>query len=217
MLGFWLCAFVASVTLYEFWRGALARHRKSGESFPVALWRLAGRNRRRYGGYVIHLGVVLMAIGIIGIELFQSETQGTIAQGEQIDLGKYSVTYDSLAVFDTPDGRNVARAVVSVYKDGKYVGELHPRRDYYYKSQQPMTIPGVRSTWEDDFYILLVDWQPVSTAAATFKIYHNPLVNWLWLGGIVFILGTLIAAWPDKDPETLAVKSARTSYAGAKA
>jgi cytochrome c-type biogenesis protein CcmF len=217
LLGFWLCAFVASVTLYEFWRGALARHRKSGESFPVALWRLAGRNRRRYGGYVIHLGVVLMAIGIIGIELFQTETQGTLAQGEQISLGKYTVTYDSLAVFDTPDGRNVARAVVSVYKDGNYVGELHPRRDYYYESQQPMTIPGVRSTWEDDFYILLVDWQPVSTAGATFKVYHNPLVNWLWLGGIVFILGTLIAAWPDKDPETLAVKSARTSYAGAKA
>jgi len=217
LLGFWLCAFVASVTLYEFWRGALARHRKSGESFPVALWRLAGRNRRRYGGYVIHLGVVLMAIGIIGIELFQTETQGTIAQGEQISLGKYTITYDSLAVFDTPDGRNVARAVVSVYKDGNYVGELYPRRDYYYESQQPMTIPGVRSTWEDDFYILLVDWQPVSTAGATFKVYHNPLVNWLWLGGIVFILGTLIAAWPDKDPEPLAVKSARTSYAGAKA
>jgi cytochrome c-type biogenesis protein CcmF len=217
LLGFWLCAFVAAVTLYEFWRGALARHRKSGESFPVALWRLAGRNRRRYGGYVIHLGVVLMAIGIIGIELFQTETQGTLAQGEQMTLGKYTITYDSLAVFDTNDGRNVARAVVSVYKDGKFVDELHPRRDYYYESQQPMTIPGVRSTWEDDFYLLLVDWQPVSTAAATFKIYHNPLVNWLWLGGIVFILGTLIAAWPDKDPETLAVKSARTSYAGAKA
>jgi cytochrome c-type biogenesis protein CcmF len=216
LLGFWLSAFVASVTIYEFWRGAWARHRKSGESFPLALWRLIGRNRRRYGGYVIHLGVVLMAIGIIGIELFQTQTQGTLAQGEQIVLGDFSMRFDELAVFDTPDGRNVARAVVSVYKDGRYVGELHPRRDYYYESQQPMTIPGVRSTWEDDFYVLLVDWQPVSTAGATFRVYHNPLVNWLWLGGMVFILGTIIAAWPDKDPEMVAARS-RQGYATAKA
>jgi len=213
LLGFWLCAFVAAVTLYEFWRGSLARHRRSGESLPVALWNLAGRNRRRYGGYIIHLGIVLMAIGIIGIELFQTETQGTISQGEQITLGNYSITYDSLSNFDTRDGRNVSRAVVSVYRDGKYVAELYPRRDYYYESQQPMTIPGVRSTWEDDFYVLLVDWQPISSQSATFKVYHNPLVNWLWFGGFVFILGTLVAAWPDKDPEPARVRARKTVYA----
>ncbi|MGW8224551.1 MAG: heme lyase CcmF/NrfE family subunit [Anaerolineales bacterium] len=217
LLGFWLSAFVAAVTLYEFWRGAMARRRRSGESFPLALWHLAGRNRRRYGGYIIHLGVVLMAIGIIGIEVFQTETQGTIARGEQLSLGNYTVSFDSLAVFDTADGRNVARAVVSVERDGKYLGELYPRRDYYYESQQPMTIPGVRSTWEDDFYILLVDWQPISSAGATFKIYHNPLVNWLWLGGFVFIFGTLVAAWPDKDPEKQRVSARSTSHATAKA
>lgn len=217
VLGFWLCGFVTSVTIYEFWRGALARHRRSGESFPVALWRLAGRNRRRYGGYIIHLGVVLMAIGIIGIELFQTETQGTIAQGEQITLGDYKITFDSLAVFDTDDGRNVARAVVGVEKAGNPVGELYPRRDYYYESQQPMTIPGVRSTWEDDFYVLLVDWQPISSVGATFKVYHNPLVNWLWLGGFVFIIGTLVAAWPDRDPETSRVSTRREGFITAKA
>ena len=143
----------------------------------VGAWHLAGRNRRRYGGYIIHLGVVLMAIGIIGIEVFQTETQGTISQGEQITLGDYTVSFNSLSVFDTADGRNVARAVMAVSKDGQYVGELYPRGEYYYESQQPMTIPGVRSTWEDDFYILLIDWQPISTAGATFKIYHNPLVG----------------------------------------
>lgn len=210
LLGFWLVAFVSSVTLYEFWRGAMARHRKSGESLPVALWNLAGRNRRRYGGYIIHLGVVLMALGIIGIEMFQSETQGTIRQGETLSLGDYSLRYDSLAEFDLPgEGRNVARAVVTVFKDGDQVAELYPRRDYYYEAQQPMTIPGVRSTMEDDFYVLLVDWEPISTDGATFKIYHNPLVNWLWLGGFVFILGTLVAAWPDKDPETVPVRERR--------
>lgn len=215
LLGFWLCAFVSSVTLYEFWRGALARRRRSGEGILLALWRLAGRNRRRYGGYIIHLGVVLMAIGILGIELFQTETQATIPQGGSINLGGYTVTYKSLAIFDTPDGRNVARAVLDVQKNGKFVTELYPRRDFYFESQQSMTIPGVRSTMEDDLYVLLVDWLPASTQGASFKVYHNPLVNWLWLGGLVFILGTLVAAWPDKDPEEVAVPARRGSYAGA--
>jgi cytochrome c-type biogenesis protein CcmF len=217
LLGFWLSAFVSAVVLYEFWRGAHARHRRSGESYPLALWRLAGRNRRRYGGYIIHLGVVLMAIGIIGIELFQTETQGTIARGETLELGEYRVRYESLADFVTSDGRNVARAVVSIEKDGRFVGELYPRRDFYFESQQPMTIPGVRSTWEDDLYIILVDWLPVSSQGATFKIYQNPLVNWLWLGGIVFILGTMVAAWPDKDPDVAPARARRKVYASAQA
>lgn len=217
LLGFWLCAFVGSVTVYEFWRGAKARHRKSGENLALALWRLGGRNRRRYGGYVIHLGVVLMAIGVIGIELFQTETQGTIPQGGSISLGEYSLTYQSLAIFDTEDGRNVARAVLDVEKDGQYIGQLFPRRDFFFESQQPMTIPAVRSTWEDDLYIILVDWMPVKSEGATFKVYRNPLVNWLWLGGMVFILGTLIAAWPDKEPETSPARSKQKTYAGAEA
>jgi len=213
ILGFWLSAFVFSVTLYEFWRGALARRKTSGESFIIALIRLASRNRRRYGGYIIHLGVVFMAVGIIGIELFQTETQGTIPQGGSITLADYTVTYESLAIFDTNDGRNIARAVVSVYQNNKYIGELYPRRDYFYEAQQPMTIPGLRSTWEDDLYVVLVDWLPISTEGATFKVYRNPLVNWLWTGAFVFIIGTLIAAWPDKEIKVKRVKS-RQTYAG---
>jgi cytochrome c-type biogenesis protein CcmF len=201
LVGFWLVAFVTGVTLYEFYRGAMARHRKSGENLALAVVRLAGRNRRRYGGYIIHLGVVLMAIGIIGIEMFQQETQGTIPQGGELALGEYTIRYDRLDIFDAVDNRNVARATLSVFKNGEYVTELHPRRDFFYDSQQPMTIPGIRSTMEDDFYVLLVDWLPVSTAGATFKVYHNPLVNWLWLGGFVFILGTFLAAWPEKETE----------------
>ncbi|MGE5225000.1 MAG: heme lyase CcmF/NrfE family subunit [Omnitrophica WOR_2 bacterium] len=217
LLGFWLCALVTLVTLYEFWRGALARHHIHGELLPVALWRLAGRNRRRYGGYAIHLGVVLMALGVIGMGVYQTQTQGTLQQGQEITLGSYTMKYVDLAEFDTPDKSvNVSRAVVSVYKNGRYLGDLYPRRDYYYESQQPMTIPGVRRTLEDDFYVILVDWETVSKGSATFKVYHNPLVNWLWLGGIVFIIGTLIAAWPEPEPETVPVKTRRSPYAPAK-
>ncbi len=216
LLGFWLAAFVACVTLYEYGRAVIARSRSRRESLLLAFWNLAGRNRRRYGGYIIHLGVVLMAIGIIGIELFQTETQGTLAQGQELTLGPYTMRFESLAIFDTADGRNVARAVVSVYKNGRFVGELYPRRDYYYESQQPMTIPGLRSTMEEDFYVLLVDWQPISSAGATFKVYHNPLVNWLWLGGFVFIIGTLVAAWPEREESPLTVRARKRTPLAAK-
>jgi cytochrome c-type biogenesis protein CcmF len=201
LMGYWFAALVTLVTLFEFWRGALARHRAHGERLPLALWHLAGRNRRRYGGYVIHLGVVLMALGIIGIEMFQTETQGTLAIGEQLSLGRYSIRYDGLTQFDMPDGRSITRAELSVFRDAKWVKSLFPRRYFYYDSQQSMTIPGVRSTMEDDFYVLLVGWEQIDRESATFKVYHNPLVNFLWLGGAVFILGTLVAAWPDREME----------------
>ncbi len=201
LVGIALVALVIFITLFEYYRGVMARRRRTGENLFAALFNLMARNRRRYGGYIIHLGVVLMALGIIGIEMFQSETQGTIPPGESLRLGRYEVTFNRLDIFDADDGRNVARAVVDVSRDGRYLGELHPRRDLYYDSMQPMTIPGVRSTIEDDLYVLLVDWEPISTSGVTFKVFHNPLINWLWIGGIIFILGTLVAAWPDKDPE----------------
>jgi cytochrome c-type biogenesis protein CcmF len=125
--------------------------------------------------------------------------------------------FAQLNVFDHTDGRNVARAVVNVYKNDQYVGDLYPRRDYYYESQQPMTIPGVRSTIQDDFYILLIDWQPISTQGATFKLYHNPLVNWLWFGGFVFIFGTMVAAWPEREFERAPSRQRREARSTAKA
>ncbi len=225
LLAFWLLAFVLAVTLYEYGRAALARHNRTGESLLASTWRLAGRNRRRYGGYIIHLGVVMMGLGIIGMQFFQTQTQGTLKQGQTLTLDNYTVTFKDLWVFDTPnrslaynvsfagqaytsypfgasDGRNVAMAQVSVMENGQPVGELYPRRDYYYEAQQPMTVIGLRSTLADDLYIVLVDWQPISSGGTTFKVYHNPLVNWLWIGGFVFILGTLVAAWPDREAET---------------
>jgi cytochrome c-type biogenesis protein CcmF len=201
LIGFFLVALVLSVTLYEYIRAAAARHRRHGEHYLQALWTLAKRDRRRYGGYLIHIAMAMMAIGIIGIEMFQTETQGTLSIGETLPLDNYTIRYESLSVFDAPDGRNVARAVVSVFKDDRFLTTLFPRRDFYYDAGQQMTIPGVRSTVEDDFYVLMVDWQEISTQNATFKVYHNPLVNWLWIGSWVFILGTLVAAWPEKDRE----------------
>lgn len=200
IIGYWLCAFTLVVTINEFWKAAWARHNAQEQNLAVSFWQMIGKNRRRYGGYIIHIGIVLMSIGIIGSKAFQTETQQTISTGSEITLGHYTVKFDSLSVFNTADGRNVARAVLSIFKDGKYVGELYPRRDYYNESQQAVTIAGVRSTLADDLYIILADWQPLTTTSATFKVYDNPLINWLWLGSFVFIIGTIVAAWPEKEP-----------------
>jgi Cytochrome c biogenesis factor len=211
LIGFFLIALVILVTIYEYLRGAYARQRSQGENIFTALWTLTGRNRRRYGGYIIHLSMVLMAIGIIGIESFQVETQGRIGVGESLKLSNYTVTYKELASWDDqPKGVNFTRAVVDVSRNGVYLGQLHPRRDYYYDSQQAMTIPGERATLRDDLYVLLIDWEPASTTGATFKIFVNPLVNWLWLGSFIFLAGIIIAAWPEKEMERVAVPARRT-------
>ena len=208
LIGFFLVALALFATFHEFWRGARARQKAQDENFFTALFRLMGRNRRRYGGYIIHISMALMAVGILGIELFQSETQGTVAQGEQLNIGNYTVEYRELASWESAgEGVNYTRAVVDVYENGIYLGQLYPRIDYYFDSQQNMTIPGQRSTLRDDLYILLVDWQPVSSIGATFKIYVNPLVNWMWIGSITFLFGLVFAAWPDKDPAEEPIRS----------
>jgi cytochrome c-type biogenesis protein CcmF len=199
-LGFFLIYMVACVTLFEFWRAARARGRATGEGFLQALWRLLGRDRRRYGGYVIHMGVVCMALGIVGITMFQSQTQRSLAVGDTLELAGYTVRYDSLAQFTYEDGRSVNRTVLSIFKDGEFITELHPRFDVY-PTGEPSTIPGLYSTMAGDLYVVLVNWEGVSTASAPFKVYYNPLVNWLWLGAFVFIFGTLIAAWPESEAE----------------
>ncbi len=211
LLGLGLVALVLAVTLYEFWRGAVARVRSQGENFFAALWRLTSRNRRRYGGYIIHISMVLMALGIVGVFIFQTQTQQTLPVGGSLRLGDYTVKYDSIAAFTLPDSRQVNRAVVSVYENGRYAGDLYPRIDYYPEAQQTMKIPGQRSTLADDLYIDLVDWQPTATQDATFLVFHNPLINWLWIGSLLFIIGILVAAWPDRDPELVAATE-RAAY-----
>ncbi|MEJ2412743.1 MAG: heme lyase CcmF/NrfE family subunit [Anaerolineales bacterium] len=203
LIAFWLVAFVLAVNIFEFFRRTRLRRRTENESWGTALARVLKRNQRSYGAMIVHVGVVLMALGVIGIEFFQTETQGTLAEGQSLSLAPYTMTYEQLDVFDDmSSARNVARAVISVEKDGRVLGELNPRRDFYYDSGQPVTIPGVRSTLLDDFYVILVDWKEVTSQGATFKVYRNPLVKWLWVGAWVFIGGVLVATWPAKKKST---------------
>jgi len=211
LIGFSLVAFTILVTLYEYGRGVYARMRSQDENMLEAFWTLTARNRRRYGGYIVHLSITLMAIGILGIELFQVETQGTIAVGDSLQISGYTIKYREVASWDNlPAGVNYTRAVVDVYdREGNFLGNLHPRKDYYFDSQQPMTIPGQLASMKDELYVLLINWEPISQAGTTFKIFVNPLVNWLWLGSLLFLVGIIVAAWPDKDPELVTVQEGK--------
>jgi len=197
VVAFWLVAFVLAVNAFEFFRRTRVRRKKGQDSLWGSIVHVLKRNQRAFSAMIIHIAVVMMAMGIIGIEFFQIETQGTIPVGGELSLGSYTMVYEKLDIFDTTDGRNVARAIVSVNKDGQTIDTLYPRRDFYYDSNQPATIPGVRSTLVDDFYVILVDWKVVSSEGATFKVYHNPLVKWLWIGAWVFQLRG-VSGFPGK-------------------
>lgn len=203
LAAFWLIAFVVAANCYDLYRRISAGSR-SGQR---GLLSLISKQRRSYGAMIIHVGVVLIALGVVGIESFQTETQGTIPQGGELDLAGYRVVYQRLDVFDTRDGRNIARAVVSINREGKTLGEVYPRRDFFYDSNQPMSIPGVRSTVAGDLYVVLVDWKEITQQGATFKVYHNPLVRWLWIGSWVFVLGILVAAWPEAEKQSRLVRA----------
>jgi cytochrome c-type biogenesis protein CcmF len=218
LIGFLLIAFVLLVTIIEFWRATLARMKTQNENFFVSLWTLIGRNRRRYGGYIIHISMMLMAIGILGINVFQVDTQKSLSQGQSIDIGGYTLRFDDLKQFDhTVNGvveRNVNRAEIGLFQNGKFVTELYPRYDVY-PNGQPMTIPGLYSTLGGDVYVILVNWESASASLAPFKVFINPLVNWLWIGSILFIFGILIAAWPDRDVEVVPATARRESQTSA--
>jgi cytochrome c-type biogenesis protein CcmF len=192
----WLVAFVTLAILFEFWKGVRARMGR-GENPLLALANLIGRNRRRYGGYVIHLGVVMIGLGFIGDAYFQQETQRAVQQGESISLGEYSLRFDGLRMYAGSDGREVLEANTSLFKEGQFVRTLRPRRDYFVVQEQPMTIPAIHSTAAHDVYVLLIGWEDIGPGSSTFKIYINPLINWTWFGGIILILGILVAAWPE--------------------
>mgnify|MGYP000844974987 FL=1 len=198
MLGFWLVSFSVMLTLWEFAKGTRARMGK-GENVWTAFTTLMVRNRRRYGGYWIHMGVLIMAFGIVADGLYQSETQIRLTAGESVQVGDFEMVFNSVSRFPGADDLLVTEADVDVYRDGEFLRKLTPQIEFFQRSGQPMTIPSARSTITEDFYVILVNWEPTTADAATFRIFLNPLINWIWAGGVIFILGTLIAAWPDRE------------------
>ncbi|MCS7072494.1 MAG: cytochrome c biogenesis protein CcsA, partial [Anaerolinea sp.] len=199
LFGYGIVLFAGWVAIYETFRGVQARRRTHNESILRSFIALITRNPRRYGGYLIHLGIVVIGIGVIGSTLFQVETQRTLAVGESLTLNGYELRYDRLLARQVAeDGRIMDIAEMTLLRDGREIAHLRPRRDFFPQTEgmNSMTIAGAHSTIENDFYVLLVNWEPIDSNAATFKVYINPLVNLVWWGGIVLIVGTLLAGYP---------------------
>ncbi len=203
VLGFGFCAFSLTTTLMEYWRGIQARHKAHAENYLQALLKLTTRNRRRYGGYFIHLAVIIAAIGIIGIEFYQIETQQNVARNNSIIVsspfaGTYELTYRGIKPGQGPDTNvEVILAELDVTLNGVDQGKIEPYREFFIRQQQPMTIPDIHHGLANDLYIIISGWEN-GGETATFTIYINPLINWLWFGGFLFIIGTLIAIWPTR-------------------
>ncbi len=214
LVGLWIVIFASILTFLEFWKGTRARMRR-GENVLTAYSHLLSRNRRRYGGYWIHIGVLVMAFGVIGTEVFQQETQIRLESGESISLGNYEMVFNEVQRYPGPDDLVITEAIVDVYRGGDLVRTLTPRSELYTRTMQPMTIPKAVSTISEDFYILLVNWEPLTPDSATFRVYLNPLINWVWAGGLIFVIGTLIAAWPDAQEKVRVVDPSRIVAAAA--
>jgi cytochrome c-type biogenesis protein CcmF len=198
IFGLWLVSFVFLTIAAEFWKGIKVRIRKHGENPATAVSKLISRNHRRYGGYMIHLGVIMLALGVVGDAHFKQETQSTLATGQSLNLADYSFRFEGMKTYPGSDGRQVYQAEATLMKNGQVVRQMQPRRDFFIVQEQPMSVPAVYATAGSDVYILLLDWGD-DGQSATFKIYINSLINWVWAGGFVMMLGTLIAAWPPTD------------------
>ena len=191
-----LCAFVAGTIVLEFARGVRLR-RTHGEALPIALVRLVDRNRRRYGGYIVHFGILVMLVGITASSVFSTQTQATLAQGDRMRIGRYELRYEDAQGFRGPDLRMTAARLTAF--DGVSSTPLTPRH-LYHESQDEITAEvAIRSTWRDDLYVVLIGLS--ADRVATFRVLLNPMVQWLWTGALVIVFGGLIAALPARRPQ----------------
>jgi len=196
IIGFALCLFVLATIAQEFVRGAAARHRATGEAHFVALGRLVQRNNRRYGGYIVHLGIILIGAGVVGSHAYQQEAQGALQPGQSLQIGAYTVTASGLHSYDVP-GAKVVEAPLTV--NGS---ELRPQKVYFDNfPDQPSTKVGLQSRPLEDLYVVLASWDGDGpNARVSLSLFVNPMVSWIWLGGLVLLAGTFVSLWSAPQP-----------------
>ena len=192
---FALCGFVFGTIAQEIWRGARVRQKNTGTDVFTAFVGLVGRNKRRYGGYVVHVGIVLMFLGFAGSGFTQEET-ALLKPGQQVKVGSYTVRMDKLSVTD--DGqKQMTTTHLTVFQDGKELVKMYPARWAFRKHEgEPTTEVAIHRSFAEDLYLV----QPaadVATQTSSIHIVVNPLVNWIWLGFGVLAIGTGVALLPE--------------------
>jgi cytochrome c-type biogenesis protein CcmF len=213
-----LGAFVLATVVQEFARGTRARHRQYGEPYALALGRLLARNRRRYGGYIVHTGIVILFIAFAGMA-FKTETEVTLRPGESATIRSpygwtYTLTHLGISQYDALN-RQVTAATLEVRRNGRRLGILTTEKRQHVDALgrptfQPSTEVGIRSDLREDLYVVL-GGVVNGTEQAVFRFTINPLVWWVWYGGMVLALGGLIVMWPGGGPP--AVKRTQAGYA----
>jgi cytochrome c-type biogenesis protein CcmF len=213
-LGFGVCLFVLGTILQEFVRGTRARHRATGENYALALGSLVRRNNRRYGGYIVHLAILLIGAGAIGSQIYQQQTLATLASGQSVSLAGYTITARGIQTSQQP-GVKVTGAVLGI----NGAEELRPEKQVFDNfPQQPSTRVGLRSTPVEDLYVVLTDWQGDGPGATvSLAVFVNPLVSWIWAGGVLLLLGTIVTMWPAAVPSRQRVVAPARGALGAEA
>jgi cytochrome c-type biogenesis protein CcmF len=192
-----VCLFVFGTIILEFYRGTRARKATGGGTVLQAFSSLIRRNRRRYGGYIIHFGVVLIFVGITGSAAYQLEKDVVLRPGEQAQVGPFTLRYSDIrhAILPTHEA---FIATVEVARGTQSVATLHPEKRIYFVQNQPTTEVALRTTLLEDLYVILAGFEP--SKIATFRVFVNPLVSWMWIGGFIMVMGTVIAIWPERRP-----------------
>ena len=201
LIGFGLSGMVATGIALEWWRGMRSRHRSTGENYPLALGRLIAANRPRYGGYIVHLAVVMVGLGVLGGSLFEQQRDVVLSPGESYEIADYRLTYVDTrqAVFSD---RTEYLATLEVYRDGALLEVMTARRSFYPAFNMASTLAAIRSTPVEDFYVVPSENRP--DGAVGFRILVNPLVWWMWAAGPVLIAGTVVSLWPERRRERAA-------------
>lgn len=220
LITFGVAAFVVTIITVEFVKGTRARAHIEGEGIPIAFVHLVMRNRRRWGGYIVHLGVVMIFTAFAGAA-FDREVTQTLDPGESVNIQsafghEYTLTYQGLS---SPRGQNMLRqavALMTVERNGVPVGSLTAEKRLYVTWEAPVTEVGIRSTPFEDLYLILARLEDLggafendaSSQRATFEVQVNILVGWIWYGGFILTIGSLIAMWPSKASVTPAPRRA---------
>lgn len=191
-------AFVVIATVAEFVRAAQARMRVTGEPVLRSTLSLVAKNRRRYGGYVVHLAVVVMVIGFATTGAYAKQVTLSMTRGQQQQVGNYLLTFHGLRTVDKPGQEELqGEMLVSTIHPARQVGVVLPSVDFYLTGDQPTTNMGLYSTPLADLYVVL-DGSDFKTGQSLFEIHLNPLVDLIWFGGYLYVLGTFISLWPER-------------------
>jgi cytochrome c-type biogenesis protein CcmF len=216
-----LCAFVLSIIVIEFWKGTRARARIAGEGYALALIHLVARNRRRWGGYIVHVAMVMIYFGFAGAA-YNVDERFHVLPGDVVEVASpfghvYSLTYEGLTVSLGKGERNLlwqAMAAVSVQKDGKQKPLMTTEKRMYVTGDLPMTEVGIRSSVREDLYLILSALDDMEGAVNAdsnaqgidLQVLIKPFVGWIWFGGFMLAIGTFVALWPSVDRRRVALE-----------